>query len=125
MRITNLQNLNKDKGRPQVLISGEIHGDERVGPISSYITGKLLVLASQCSGVNRVYNAGDNVGKSTKEQIAACKILNDDYSINTNSNSNIDQLKWLTILAMKRDTFIIPTANCVVRLLKQSSSRLL
>ncbi len=40
--------LQTDFERPQVLISGEVHGDERVGPQASLILAELLVHSARC-----------------------------------------------------------------------------
>jgi len=115
LRLTNVQTLNADVERPQLLISGEIHGNERVGPISTYVAAKLMVLATECLGVNKIYlsgsgagrGAGTGTGPRSSVQEKACVELSNDYSI-----SHPDQLNWLAMLAAKRDTFIMPTANC-------------
>ncbi len=113
MRVSNVQTLNADVERPQLMLSGEIHGNERVGPIASVIAARLMVLATECLGVNKIYLAGSGAGrgagtgKRNAEQQKACTELSNDFSI-----TDPDHLNWLAMLAAKRDTFVLPTANC-------------
>ena len=93
MRITDLSSLVEDVERPQVLISGEIHGDERVGPSSTLHMSLMLVHAAQC-----------DVAKKDE----SCKYLLETFGI-----SSPDAIAWLAVLATKRDTISIPTANCL------------
>ncbi len=106
-RISNLHTLNTDIERPQVLLSGEIHGDERVGPSASYTASKLMILATQCLGVQKIYKRVTSDATSISQQESACKELAADYNIN-----HPDQLNWLALLAAKRDTIVLPAANC-------------
>ena len=41
--------LFEDTERPQVLISGAVHGDERVGPVVSIRLAELLVAGAGCA----------------------------------------------------------------------------
>ena len=91
IRVTDIGSIAKDRERPQIFISGEIHGDERVGPLASLVTAELLVWASNCE-VNKMENF--------------CKKL---IEINIQPNDII----WLAYLATRRDSFIVPTANCL------------
>ena len=90
IRVSDISSLFDDLDRPQVLISGAVHGNERVGPIASIYTAKLLVWAAECEirGVND-----------------SCKTLMD-LSISRR------QRVWLTHLATQRDTYILPGTSC-------------
>jgi len=125
-RITNLQTLHTDEERPQVLISGEIHGNERVGPLAAFYTAHMLTLAAECVGISRIYQAGSGAGRGagtssvamTETQAKACGLLETVYSISTGGtqgqggSEGSEQLVWLAMLAAKRDTFVLPAANC-------------
>ena len=91
-RVSHLASLSTDVERPQVLLSGEIHGDERIGPTVVYQVAYLLVNSAKC--------AVDGDRK-------ACDSLVDSDGLSTS------QIIWLAFLATRRDTFIIPSANCL------------
>ena len=48
-RVSHLASLATDVERPQVLLSGEIHGDERIGPAAVYQVGNLFVNSARCA----------------------------------------------------------------------------
>jgi hypothetical protein len=91
LRVSHTTSLSYDYQRPQIFLSGEIHGDERVGPSSSLFVAELLVWSSKC-----VIN----------KDIESCDKLK---SIDLISD---EQRNWLTFLATRRDTTIVPAANC-------------
>jgi hypothetical protein len=82
----------KTVGRPQILISGAIHGDERVGPQASLVTAELLVASVNCA----VYN-----------MTTICTSLVDNFDV------TYDDIEWMAMLATSRDIFIVPAANCL------------
>ena len=75
--ITYNQFQNRDEGRPQLLISGEIHGDERVGPQVSLHLARLFVYAGQCE-----------ILKDEK----SCLLLKDEYNLKSHD------IEWLAFL---------------------------
>lgn len=75
---------------PQVVISGEIHGNERVGPIASLFTSQLLVWAAMCA----IQHSDSHCGHLRKLKIRG------------------DEITWLAFLATSRDTFVLPAPNC-------------
>lgn len=77
----------------QLLISGEIHGDERVGPASSLVTAQLLVWSAGC----RVLQSASDC-----QRLAA--------SFPGLTEADFD---WLAYLATHRDIVIVPTLNCL------------
>lgn len=91
IRVTDLRSERADTYRPQLLISGEIHGDERVGPAASLETAVLLVNSAEC--------------EITKKQ-SKCELL-DAASVTAHDR------RWLAFLATRRETIIVPTANCL------------
>lgn len=92
-RISHMATLDADLSRPQALISGEIHGDERIGPSAALVTVEILILASECT---------------IDKKESSCAILKDMYDITDQRT-----LVWLTVLATRRDTYVIPTTNCL------------
>ena len=92
IEVTDFASLPNDHLRPQVLISGEIHGDERVGPIASLGLAQLLVYSAEC------------ILKQSKKY---CQMLDKWEGI-----SNHDR-EILAMLVTKRDIFIMPAANCM------------
>lgn len=91
MQISHVKSLSLDKQRPQLLISGEIHGDERVGPSSSILLAELLVWSAKCE---------IDMDNGACSKLVTMGINNDDRI-------------WLAYLATKRDTYILPAANCL------------
>ena len=75
--------------RPDVLISGALHGDERVGPVAALETAKLLALAASCQA---------GVWDKT-----AC------YELESKHTAPI--VNWLARLVSTRRIIIIPTTN--------------
>ena len=50
LHITDHASLPSAPHRPEVFLSGEIHGDERVGPAATMAAASLIVRASACVG---------------------------------------------------------------------------
>jgi predicted deacylase len=92
IRVTHRDSLAKDKQRPQVFISGEIHGNERVGPLASLFTAQMLVWAAQCE-----------IEKKTD----TCMRLRKEYRVGKK------EMIWLSHLVTRRDIYIVPTTNCL------------
>lgn len=91
-RVSHIDSLLTDVERPQVLLSGEIHGDERIGPEATLHTGYLMVNSARCA------IEGDT---------SACnKLVNED-------GLSKPQIVWLANLATRRDTFLVPSCNCL------------
>lgn len=78
---------------PQVFISGEIHGDERVGPVASLAAAQLLVWAAHC-----------RVARSE----AHCALLDRRFPGLSAADRN-----WLAYLATHRDVLVAPALNCL------------
>ena len=91
LRLSDTSTLFKDPTRPQVLISGEVHGNERVGPIASISAASLLIWGAKCEI------------QAHEQSCVQLEALN----ISTSERS------WLTQLATTRDTYILPAANCM------------
>lgn len=91
-RVSHIDSLNTDVERPQVLLSGEIHGDERIGPEATLHTGYLMVYSAKCA------IEGDTN--------ACAKLVEED-------GLSKSQIVWLANLATRRDTFVVPSCNCL------------
>jgi len=98
-RISHMSTLEEDLSRPQAFISGEIHGDERIGPSASLVTAEILVMASECV---------------IEQKESTCSTLETTYDINDKRT-----LRWLAVLATRRDTYVIPTTNCMGHMHRQ------
>lgn len=91
LRISDVSSIETDKQRPQILISGEIHGDERVGPSASLYTAELIVRSALCE---------------IKKDRKTCRELE---TIGIVKGHRV----WLTHLVTRRDIIIIPALNCL------------
>ena len=98
IRVSHVKSLPADSERPQIVVSGEIHGDERVGPSSSMLIAEVLVWAANCE---------------IEKQPAFCARLG------AAGIKTAEQRIWLASLATRRDSIIIPTANCLGYMLNQ------
>lgn len=79
------------KERPDVLISGALHGNERVGPVASLETAKLLATAATCES-----------GLVASPEVDC---------ISFNEKHSKRQIVWLARLVSTRRIIIVPTAN--------------
>ena len=50
LEITNRSSLGADKGRPEILISGALHGDERIGPATALALARWLCSRARARG---------------------------------------------------------------------------
>jgi hypothetical protein len=91
VRLTHLASADGDPLRPQLFISGEIHGDERVGPLAALHAARLLSLAGACE---------------IDGSAPACLALAP-YGLSSR------QRVWLAFLASRRETLLAPMANCM------------
>lgn len=92
IRVSHIASLDADKQRPQMFISGEIHGDEKVGPLASLFTAQMLVLSARCE---------------LDKDMSACKRLHREFKVGK------QEIAWMTLLVSRRDILIIPTVNCL------------
>lgn len=124
---------------PQILLSGEIHGNERVGPVTLVSLAEIFIWLSDCflidntnlslfyqQELNKIYEENKNEKKHVKKDIENLSnniyslFLNDDSvrknkscSNLTNFNFTSKQINWLLYLFFSRDISIVPTPNCV------------
>ena len=91
LQVTHVSSHKKDVERPQILVSGEIHGNERIGPQAALFAAQLLVWAGKCL-----------VHESRRD----CDRLAD-------MGVTEEEQEWLAFLGSRRDTYIAPTLNCL------------
>ena len=77
---------------PTVLLSGALHGDERVGPTAVMETARLLLQAAECEAD----------GGTTCRQV-----------LKTEQGISDKQCRWLARLVTSRRIVIVPTANAL------------
>jgi hypothetical protein len=98
---------NSSNHLPEVLWSGEVHGDERVGPTATLEAAQILLEATTCEALPR------RILKDTQDwenEIANAKQCRDnlfDYGI-----QDADR-QWLARLVTTRRIVIVPTANAL------------
>ena len=102
---------------PEVLWSGEVHGDERVGPTAVLEAAQLLLDATTCESLPRVerrpkqvmYDTKvDEVWKNELSEAYLCRqMLEDRYGVNA------EHRQWLARLVSTRRIVIVPTANAL------------
>ena len=102
--------------RPEVFLSGELHGNERVGPTATVETARIMLMAADC--VERGAKAGDpdlTCDDLSPEEEAMLTAMDDG---GTHSEAELKavrtaRLLWLHRLAMTRSLIIMPTANAL------------
>jgi Zinc carboxypeptidase len=93
---------------PEVFWSGELHGDERVGPTAVLEAAQLLLDAATCEALprNELLNGGTSEAvKYELESAEACRLELSESGIN-----DIHR-QWLARLITTRRIIMIPTAN--------------
>jgi len=92
------------KSLPEVFLSGELHGDERVGPTTVVETAKLLLKAAHCESLPRDSNSAD---VASNEEAKQCRLDLANAGIYNRTR------KWLSRLVSTRRIIILPTANAL------------
>eukprot|EP00978_Attheya_sp_CCMP212_P000441 scaffold885_cov58-Attheya_sp.AAC.1 len=82
---------------PDVLLSGALHGNERVGPTAVTETATLLLKAAHCEALRIVDTSKDECQKELREE----------YGV-----EDVDR-KWLARLVTTRRIVVIPSANAL------------
>lgn len=77
---------------PEVFLSGALHGDERVGPLATLATARLLALGSQCH-----------------DDETKCSLLTDDER----ASLTPERLRWLNRLTQSRVVYAAPATNAL------------
>jgi hypothetical protein len=94
---------------PEVLWSGEVHGNEQVGPTSVMQAAELLLEAASCIALPRISVKKDNP-KGFEDEIqkaADCRENMLEFGIAEK------QMWWLTRLVSTRRIVVVPTANAL------------
>jgi predicted deacylase len=107
VRATDHKTLGRDSERPQVLLSGALHGDERLGPAVVTETIRLLVHAALC----------DAPGAELQADVLGTGL--DDVCNSTDARTR----DWLWYLLTARDIFALPAANCAGYALRERSEK--
>eukprot|EP00535_Pseudo-nitzschia_heimii_P005123 CAMPEP_0197174272 /NCGR_PEP_ID=MMETSP1423-20130617/868_1 /TAXON_ID=476441 /ORGANISM="Pseudo-nitzschia heimii, Strain UNC1101" /LENGTH=758 /DNA_ID=CAMNT_0042623183 /DNA_START=117 /DNA_END=2393 /DNA_ORIENTATION=- len=89
---------------PEVFLSGEVHGDEQVGPTSVMEASLLLLEAAHCEALPR------GSGSTEKEPLKEARDCRKDLL-----DKGIDEVdrKWLARLVATRRIVVAPTANAL------------
>ena len=99
---------------PEVFLSGELHGNERVGPTSVMEAASLLLEAAACEATPQ--RRGDSISKGSSnannwnDQLKAAKQCRSD--LQAKGTGDVHR-KWLSRLVSTRRIVIIPTANAL------------
>jgi Zinc carboxypeptidase len=92
---------------PTMLLSGELHGDERVGPTSVMEAARILLEAAACEALPR-YTADDAQWETQFTQFTTCRqALKERYGMGDT------QRQWLARLMTTRRILLVPTANAL------------
>ena len=92
---------------PEVLWSGELHGNEQVGPTSVMQAAELLLEATACLALPRLSVRKENPSEWNEEveEARKCREALEDYGI------SVEDMWWLGRLVSTRRIVIVPTAN--------------
>ena len=93
---------------PEVFLSGELHGNERVGPPSVMEAAQLMLLPADCEAKPRKLDVKNTDPQS---QLKAAK----DCRAQLQSDHGMEDLhrKWLARIVSMRRIVIVPTANAL------------
>ena len=102
-------NSRSSKQLPTVLLSGELHGDERVGPTSVMETARLLLEAATCEALSRYSpNNSTTLQQQQLQESESCRtLLYQTYGMTK------AQQQWLARLLSTRRVLLVPTANAL------------
>jgi hypothetical protein len=95
---------------PEVFLSGELHGNERVGPTSVMEAATLMLEAASCEASPKVSHSVIGNRTDWNEQLKAAKQCRTDLK-----RKGMDDVhrKWLSRLVATRRIVIVPTANAL------------
>jgi Zinc carboxypeptidase len=107
--VTHPEGSNTSNHLPEVLLSGEVHGDERVGPTAVMETAALLLEAASCVAYPRLeVRPNPDEWQRDLELAAACR----KQAFDTFGLDEL-RLQWLARLVATRRIVIVPTANAL------------
>jgi hypothetical protein len=93
---------------PEVLWSGNVHGNERVGPTAVLEAAELLLQAATCEALPRVALRETEEWPLEIEKARSCR-----NELMANNGIDDDHRKWLARLVTTRRIVIVPTANAL------------
>jgi Zinc carboxypeptidase len=93
---------------PTMLLSGELHGDERVGPTSVMEAARILLEAAACEALPRYTLTDDTQWETDFAQFTACRL-----SLKERYGMTDTQRQWLARLMSTRRILLVPTANAL------------
>lgn len=95
---------------PEVFWSGEVHGDEQVGPTTVLETAQLLMDATMCVAHPRLAIQQTGDAQQWKNEMEIARSCRRDFSAR---GIDEDHLKWMARLVATRRIVIVPTANAL------------
>jgi hypothetical protein len=100
---------------PEVFLSGELHGNERVGPTAVMEAAHLLLLAADCEAKPRRYDTSRHSFNEKNADWASQKKAAKDCRLALKQEHGMDDLhrQWLARLVATRRIVIVPTANAL------------
>lgn len=109
--ITHPEGSESSQRLPEVLWSGELHGNERVGPTAVLEATELLLRTASCEALPTVASDRNKDPSSINEKewdlARTCRQELYDFGIND------DNRKWLARLVSTRRIVVVPTANAL------------
>ena len=104
VRVTHKASLEAASGRrPQVFLSGALHGDERIGPISALETARLVVRAAHCAEA-----PGGPAAYASCDQLSPLEKAALDFD-----GRGAERAAWLARLVRRRELVVMPAANAL------------
>jgi Zinc carboxypeptidase len=101
------ENSESSQRLPELLWSGELHGNEQVGPTAVLEAAQLLMDAATCEGIPRMALHGDAAWETELDRAHACRQDLAERGIDDRHR------QWLARLLTTRRIVIIPTANAL------------
>jgi len=95
---------------PEVLWSGALHGNERVGPTACMEAADLLLQAVACEALQFAAHTSDTIVVEQKNETDAAADACRQHLLNTYGMTD-QQRKWLARLVTTRRLVVVPTAN--------------
>lgn len=100
---------------PEVFLSGELHGNERVGPTAVMEAAQLMLLAADCEAKPRHISTNghsfNEKGADWQSQLKAAKDCR--AQLETQQGMKTAHRKWLARIVSTRRIVIVPTANAL------------
>jgi hypothetical protein len=96
---------------PEVMWSGELHGDERVGPTAVLEASQLLMDAALCESLPRVSVRDGNNEKAWESEVQTAQSCRD--RLESVNGITSGQRQWLARLLTTRRIVVVPTANAL------------